>query len=556
MARPLSFVPALALAALAPLGFAHAATPANASADENSALQQAVHARLDGDRTGACWAAALIDAARVQRAFVCADPAQSTRIGADTAFEIGSISKTMTAALLAELIGAGKASLDDPLAAYLPAGTVLPSFEGQPILLRHLVAHTSGLPALPPGIALDPLDPYARLEPKQLLDALARVKLSHAPGREFAYSNYASMLLSYAVARRAGQDYETLIHERLFEPLGMRHAYIARKPQGVRAASGHLPNHEVVPAWNFGPDLAGVGGVRATLDDMVRYLQAHLGQIESPIAPALTMTQQRLPGATPIAMNWMLLEHGGRSLHQHAGGTGGFSAFAAFDRGRSRGVVLLSDTALTSTGGLADFGLHLLDSEFPTVKPRKAVPAAPALLDALAGDYDMGGMRVTLTRRDTALAIQAAGQPELRMGYDDHGDFYPLQLDALLTPVRGADGRYGFVWQQGGGSIQARPVSAPAASKPALPRLSAQALRAFAGEYPLTPAFVLSISERDGELYAQATGQGALHLVAVAADVFAGDAVTLEIHFERGADGVITGLALHQNGRIIHAVRR
>jgi CubicO group peptidase (beta-lactamase class C family) len=66
-----------------------------------------------------------------------------------TAFEIGSVTKTMVAALLADLIGRGEIALDDPLEKLLPPGTAVPSFNGSHISIRHLVAHTSGLPSFP-----------------------------------------------------------------------------------------------------------------------------------------------------------------------------------------------------------------------------------------------------------------------------------------------------------------------------------------------------------------------------------------------------------------------
>lgn len=575
--RPLLAGAALA-AALAAAAPAIAAPAQSAAVDEgaSSALAAALRARLDGDRSGACWAAALIDGERVQRAFACVDPRQAARIGPDAAFEIGSISKTMTAALLAELIRAGRASLDDPLADYLPAGARVPAFEGRPIRLRDVVTHRSGLPALPPGVALDPADPYARLDIATLVGALAKVELSAPPGRDFAYSNYAMMLLSYAVAHRAGTDYETLLRQGLLQPLGMRGAYVDRAPEGVRAVAGRLPNGQATPAWRFGADLAGVGGVRATLDDMVRYAQAGLAREAAPGEDAIAAVQrtlQPLPGQPPMGMNWMLLEHGGRTLAEHAGGTGGFSSYLALDRARGRAVVLLSDTSLSATGGLAGFGRHLLDPDFPAERARKAATPDAAVLDGLAGDYSLAGLPTTLRRRGGALTVQAQGQPEFELGYDDHGDFYPLQFDALLRPLRGADGRYGFVWNQGGGSVAAQrsapaATSAPAeagsskavpskaASAKAAPAPATQRLGDFVGDYPLAPGFVLSIGERDGALYAQATGQGALRLIADGADRFRTEGVDARIAFERGGDGKIAGLTLHQNGQAIHAPRR
>ena len=119
---------------------------AAANAMDDNALGDILDKRVLGDSSGVCIAAAMIEGDRVARAWRCADPANAGRIGPDVAFEIGSVTKTMTGILLADLIAKGEASLDDPLAGHLPEGTVVPDYEGQPILLRHVVTHTSGSP--------------------------------------------------------------------------------------------------------------------------------------------------------------------------------------------------------------------------------------------------------------------------------------------------------------------------------------------------------------------------------------------------------------------------
>lgn len=463
------FHPSIALAgALLLSGTAHAMSDA--------ALQEKVAQRLHGDRTGACFAAAVIDGETIARAYVCADGGDpARRIGPDTAFEIGSVSKPMMAALLAGLILEGKASLEDPLSAYLPEGAQVPTFEGKPILLRHIVTHTSGLPAIPAGMhGADPANPYARLSERDLLDALSKTTLTRAPGTTFAYSNFAAMLLSYAVARRAGQDFETLIDERLFAPLGMTRSYIGRKPDGVTVATGHAPDGSPTSPWNFPTDLAGVGGVRATLDDMVRYVQAQVGAAPKPLDADFALTHLAVPNdaGRPMAMHWMIAPLNGRSFLAHEGGTGGFSSFVAFDPKQTFGVVILSDTALHtlgSLGSLGSLGLHLLDPRVPLGKPLKAeatVDAGPA------------------------------------------------------------------------------------------PMLSADDLKAYAGEYPLMPGFALTVRAEGATLTAQATGQGAFPLSAKMKDVFAFAEAGIVVRFRRDAAGKVVALTLEQGGQILQGTRQ
>lgn len=530
----------LALALAVASGSAHATTDAT--------LADLVGQRLQGDRTGACMAVAVIENGSVARTFQCADPKDAARIGPDTAFEIGSVSKTMTAALLADLIGQGKGSLDDPLSAWLPPGTKLPDYQGKPILLRHIVTHTSGLPSLPSRMgAPDMTDPYAKLDEAVLLASLGDVTLAAAPGTTFEYSNFASMVLSYAVARRAGTDMETLMKQRLFAPLGMQHAYINTPPAGVRAAVGHTPNARSTPAWHFQTNLAGVGGVRATLDDMVRYVQGQLGAEASIIAPALKLSQQKVSDTPPMAMNWMLMPVGGRSVHVHEGGTGGFSSFVSFDKDQRRGVVILSDTTWNSIGSLGSLGLHLVDAGFPLGQPRRDVAADGALLDALAGEYRLaGGMKMTLRRKGDALEIEPAGQGTYVMGHDSAGDFYPREFDAVLRPQRNAQGQ-SFIWMQMGAALPATRIDATA-TRPAL-KVDAAALRDYEGEYPLMPGFGLTVKAQGDTLTIQGTGQPALPVLAVERDVFVMDAVGADILFERDASGKVVALTLKQAGQ-------
>src|SRR5262245_25177463 len=288
-------------------------------------LRGALEQRFKGDRTGACIAAAVIDNGTTARAYVCADAKSDRPFDEDTAFEIGSVSKTMTAALLAGFIGRGEIALDDPLAKLLPSGTIVPSFNGSQITIGNIVTHTSGLPSFPWRIT-NVKNPYARLTEADLLGTLATTQLTRAPGSRWEYSNFAMMVLSYALAKRSGTDFETLLRERLLSPLGMSDTYIAERPPNVHLAQGHLSNTMPTGPWDFPVDMAGVGGVRATLPDMVRYLEGQLGTRASQITPALARTQQQVAsvGGHTMGMNWEFLSAAnGRTIIMHPGGTGG-----------------------------------------------------------------------------------------------------------------------------------------------------------------------------------------------------------------------------------------
>jgi len=446
------------------------AFPGAAAAMDDAALGEVLERRIAGDMSGACIAAAVVDGGEVARARRCADPADNDRIGPDVAFEIGSITKSMAGILLADLVNAGKASLDDPLANHLPEGTQVPEYEGQPILLRHLVTHTAGLPRLPSRMSFDnTADPYAALTPEILLASLQDVTLAQAPGEKFEYSNFGTMLLSLVLSREAGMAFGDLAEARLFGPLGMHSSFVGEAPQGVRLATGHLPGGAETPHWTFAPELGAVGAVRSTLDDMVRYARAQLGGVEESLGAAIALAQQPIPtGADqPMAMNWLLLPLGERMVHAHNGGTHGFSSMMIFDLEGGRASVVLADTGLAAFGGVDDVAAHLLNERIPLAQPRRAVE---------------------------------------------------------------------------------RPADAPSPQ--------AGGLADYVGTYALMPGFELVVSEHDGVLHAQATGQGAFPLAPMAADTFAAAEHGIEIEFFRGDDGEVTRLDLRQGGNTLSGERR
>jgi len=531
-------------------------TPAFAISNDD--VRAALEQRFKGDRTGACVAAGVIDDGAIATAYYCADPNAQRPYDEHTAFEIGSITKTMTAALLAEAIARGEVTLGDPIAKLQPPGTRVPSFNGHDITVGQIVTHTSGLPGLPAQYQPPDMDnPYAAATERDLLDALATTELTREPGAQWEYSNFAMIVLSYALARRSGKDFETLLHERLLVPLGMNDTYVARRPPQVRLAEGHLSNTKPAVPWDFHPDMAGVGGVRATLPDMLRYLEGELGTRESAITPALARTQDEVAnvGGHRMGMNWFLLARNGRTIVVHEGGTGGFSSFAGFDRTAKRAAVLLSDTALVTIGGLGQLGIHLLDSSAPTGTPRLVATADPTLIDALVGKYRLQtGLGIELRHKGGILTIQADGQAEFEMGYDSARDFYPLAFDALLRPKRKADGTYGFTWFQLGGASEAERIdTAPPVAAKWTP--SESDVKDYIGSYPLTPRLTLRVFATGAQLFVQGTNQPSFELAPVERDVFVVVSVSAEIDFGRDAGDKVVSLTLKQRGRVLQGER-
>jgi hypothetical protein len=216
---------------------------------------------------------------------------------------------------------------------------------------------------------------------------------------------------------------------------------------------------------------------------------------------------------------------------------------------------LLSDTALTSLGGLGTLGLHLIDPSVPVGGPRTVATAEAKVIDALVGRYRLQmGLGIELRHKGDALAAQADGQPEFEMGYDSAGDFYPLQFDALLRPKRKADGTYTFTLFQGGAVLEAERIGAP-------PRVAGKwtpteaELKEYDGNYPLAATFALRVFSTGAKLFVQGPNQGSLEVASIDKDIFVAERVGAEIDFERDANGKVIALTLKQGGQVLRGER-
>lgn len=288
-----------------------------------------------------------------------------------TLYQLGSITKTFTALLLAEAVEQGVVRLDDLLARYLPRELTLPDPAAGEIRLRDVATQSSGLPSLPPNVltqpGLDPLDPYAKYTEKDLAEGLLATKLVSPPGTAYLYSNLGVALLGQAMANVAGADYATTVRRFATSPLGLRDTTIAiTAEQLARKASGHATDGTPTPDWHL-PTFAGAGALYGTVDDQMRYLHALFGQAPVRLRPALKLVQQPTftpptPAGLRLGLAWHLtpLPTSKRTMVWHNGGTGGFTTFTGFCPQTRTGITLL--TNISKPDQVDEISVNLLDA--------------------------------------------------------------------------------------------------------------------------------------------------------------------------------------------------
>jgi len=486
-------------------------------------------------------------------------------VNEDTIFEIGSITKTFTGLLLADMARREEVQFDDPVRKYLPDGARPPSSGKREITLLDLATQRSGLPRLPGNLApADASDPYVDYTPEKLQAYLAKAELEHPVGSTYAYSNLGVGLLGYALSRAAKTDYGTLVRERIAIPLGMTVTSLDVDPAlSARLAQGYdADGAEVVPAkpwtWRKTSCLAGAGGLRSTAREMLRYLAANAGLTESKLAGAMAdAAKERAEAGSPgmaIGLGWHHRKRTDGVTVWHNGGTGGFRSFCGFDPKTKTGVVVLANT----TAGIDDIGFHLLDPGSPLQDAAKAVAVPEAKLARLDGHYDLGGGAIIhVTHEGTQLYAQLTGQQRYPVFARSETVFFFRVVPAELEFDLGADGTVGQVTlHQAGRHMPAKRLAAEAAPKervevPIDPKLLAE----YAGAYALAPGVVLDCAVEAGHLACQLTGQTRFPVYADSESTFFYKIVDAQLVFTRNAAGKVDGVVLDQGGASQRAER-
>lgn len=492
-------------------------------------------------------------------------------------FEIGSITKTFTGTLLADMVIKGEAKLDDPLQNYLPTGVTAPIRNDASIKLVHLSNHTSSLPRMPDNFKpVNPANPYADYSEEQLYDFLNNYKLTRDIGSQYEYSNYAAGLLGHIIAAKKGVTYEKLMIDVIARPLKLNDTRIAFTPKmKANLAMGH--NEEVeVENWDL-PTLAGAGAIRSTAVDMLKYVGANMGKVKSKLYPAMQLSQKnsRAEGSNPmVGLGWHKMVSEGIEIIWHNGGTGGYRSFIGFTKDGSKGVVVLSN----SSASVDDIGVHLLNTKSPLQVIKTSIGVK------MKSWINMQGIEPSLK-----------AYKEMKKDQPDHYDFCESQLNRLgngylskgetekAIAVLGLNAEVypqssnvfyslGEAFAKKGDKEMAienykKSVVLNPGSQGAIDRLKelgvnasdlvtdaevdTNTLESYVGKYQLAPGFILTISRDANQLKAQATGQPQFPVYPKAKNVFYYKVVEARLTFNQNEEGKVQSLTLHQVGRDI-----
>ncbi|WP_078589278.1 MULTISPECIES: serine hydrolase domain-containing protein [Streptomyces] len=367
----------------------------------------------------------------------------------DSVFQIGSVSKGYTAAMVVLLAEAGKLDLDAPVVDVLPEFAIADEEASRTITPRQLLNHTSGIEG-------DYVNDTGRGDDclARYIEGVRTVGLTNPPGATVSYSSTAYNVLGRIVEVVTGGTWDEALRELLTGPLGLEHTMtLPEEVLRFRAAMGHMadPGEEPVPTplWNMLPRSAGpYGGICATAADVARFARLFVdggvapdgtrvlpvAVVEAMLNREVEMPDQWFLGAH-WGLGWGLFEWDGVRGFGHDGSTFGQLAYLRAIPEKGVAVVLL-----TNGGGAAPKVFEALcrdlSAEFAGVTmPGFEPPAEPVAVEVgeFVGRYKREGFLMTIAEAENGLRLTYEGADGLA------GTFDPLvwELTAVShTPTK------------------------------------------------------------------------------------------------------------------------
>ncbi|HKO61106.1 MAG TPA: serine hydrolase [Pyrinomonadaceae bacterium] len=491
----------------------------------------------------------------------------------DTRFRLGSITKQFTAALILQLVDEGKVKIDGKLSDYLPAYR---KDVGDKVTIHHLLNHTSGIPSytgLAGFFANVSRNPFAV---EDFVKQYTSNDLEFEPGSKYSYNNSGYFLLGAIIEKVTGKNYATVLKEKILDPLGMKNTgYDLHSPIIEKRATGYertANGYRNAPYLDMSIPYA-AGSMYSTVEDLYLWDQA---LYTDRVVSAQSKASMYKPALEDYGYGWVINQAtfgNGTSPAQrimHGGGINGFNTLIIRYPQQKHLIVLLDNTSQgesldrlqeTITNILFNQPytlpkMSIVDALFQTISDKglEAGLAQYRDLKTRQGDtYDfsepelnrLGYRLLQAEKQKEAIEIfklNVAEYPKAFNTYDSLGEGYMVSGNSELAILNYKK------------SLELNPNNTNATAM--LKRIETKSVAvdpktydAYVGEYEVSPEFKVKVFKDGDKLMTQATNQPSFELFPEGENKFFLRAVDAKVTFTRDAQGIVTGLIIHQGGR-------
>ena len=249
----------------------------------------------------------------LKKAYGFADVKKEIPNTIDTRFQLASVSKTITATAIMQLVERGQINLKSLISTYLSSTPRT----WRDITVEQLLAHTSGIPDY---FSFDEFENEMNLTPDGIIRIAQTAPLDFEPGTAFEYSNTGFVLLGKIIENVSGKTYAQFLRENIFDPLQMD--AMGRAENNAPRATGYVSygtSAQMFPITNA----LGDGDLYATVDDLYKFDRAL--STEKILTRAAREKMFASVASNNYGLGWEVQKWNGKRVVSHSGGINGFA---------------------------------------------------------------------------------------------------------------------------------------------------------------------------------------------------------------------------------------
>jgi CubicO group peptidase (beta-lactamase class C family) len=376
---------------------------------------------------------------------------------AASVFQIGSITKQFTAAIIMQLVQEKKLSLKDPLSKYFKGFA-----NGDKITIEHLLTHQSGIYNYTNDSVIMQSDVTKSYNAETMIDIFRKYPADFEPGAKFNYSNSGYSMLGYIAAKVAKKPYEKLVRERIFQPLGMTHSgfdFSHLKDANKSKGYFYLASDSVIAAPIVDSTIAySAGAIYSTVGDLYRWDRAiSSGRLLDAASWKAVFTPQK----AKYGYGWAIDSIYGRLANLHSGGIHGFASFILRIPQDDLVVITLDNSSGTSGGVIArSLAAIALDKKYTIPSPKNEIELDSTVLKQYVGEYQLApAFTIKIFLEGKQLKAQATNQPAFDLFAEKENLFFLKVVDAKVEFIKNGQGEVEeLVLYQGGQSPRGKKI--------------------------------------------------------------------------------------------------
>jgi CubicO group peptidase (beta-lactamase class C family) len=371
----------------------------------------------------------------------------------NSVFQIGSVTKQFTTAIILRLQAEKKLSVQDPISKYFPQYP-----KGDSITIENLMLHTSGIYNYTNDGMFMKNEVSKPASKEKLMPLFQDKPLDFSPGTKWNYSNSAYLLLGYIIESVTKKHYEQVVRDYIFGPLKMTHSgFDFTHLQSKEKSTGYFGLNEkdtiTAPIVDSSVSFA-AGAIYSTTDDLLRW---HRGLKKNVVLTSAQQEKAYTPVKNKYGYGWFIDSIYGKRVLTHGGGIHGFTSNFSRLPADDICIVLLSNTSSSALNSITkDIYAILYNKPYEIPQARKAVTLPEEKLKEYPGEYTIKeGLNLIITLKDGQLIGSPTGQPSSVLHAEKEDHFFVKGHDIRLKFTRNEKQELdGFILFQGGMEIK------------------------------------------------------------------------------------------------------